>query len=160
LPESASQKVMKAFVTSMALLLALCPVRAKAALGGDVTSIDADRAHMNGSVTVRSSNLYTVHEIEAENRTVVREYISPAGVVFGVGWQGQFMPDMQQLLGAYFDQYSQAVKEQKARYVGRRPLDIELPGLVVQMSGHIRAFFGRAYIPEQVPQGVKVEDLW
>lgn len=151
---------MKTFLISVALLALLFPLRAKAALGGDVTSIEVDRAQMNGKLEVRPVNLYTVHEIMAENKTVVREYISPAGVVFGVGWQGQFVPDMQQLLGAYFDQYSQAVKEQKASYVGRRPLDIELPGLVVQMTGHMRAFAGRAYIPEQVPQGVKVEDLW
>ena len=151
---------MKTLLTSVALLALLFPFRAKAALGGDVTSIEADRAQMNGKREVRPANLYTVHEIAAANKTVVREYISPAGVVFGVGWQGQFIPDMHQLLGAYFDQYAQAVKEQKASYVGRRPLDIQLPGLVVQMTGHMRAFAGRTYIPEQVPQGVKVEDLW
>ena len=151
---------MKAFITGMALLALLCPFRAKAALGGDATSIEADRAQMKGKLQVRPANMYTVHEIAGVNHSLVREFISPSGVVFAVGWQGQFMPDMQQLLGAYFDQYSQAVKEQKASYVGRRPLNIQLPGLAVQMSGHIRAFFGRAYIPEQVPQGVKVEDLW
>jgi hypothetical protein len=151
---------MKAFLTSVALLAVLFPLRAKAALGGDITSIEADRVHMEGNLQVRPANLYTVHEITAANKSVVREYISPAGVVFGVGWQGQFVPDMQQLLGAYFDQYSQAVKEQKASYVGRRPLDIQLPNLVVQMSGHMGAFAGRAIIPEQLPQGVKVEDLW
>jgi hypothetical protein len=151
---------MKSFTGSMLMVLFLFPFRANAALGGSLTSIEADRAQMRGNVEVRQVNTYTVHEIKAANRTVVREYISPSGVVFGVGWQGQFIPDMQQLLGAYFEQYSQGVKEQKASYVGRRPLNLQLPGLVVQMSGHMRAFAGRAYIPEQVPQGVKVEDLW
>lgn len=151
---------MKALITGVALLLIFLPLHAKAALGGDVTSMNADRAHMKGSLDVRQSGLFTVHEIKAANRTMVREYISPAGVVFAVGWQSQFIPDMQQLLGAYFEQYSQGVKQLKASYVGRRPLDLQLSGLVVQMSGHMRAYSGRAYIPEQVPQGVKVEDLW
>lgn len=151
---------MKALISGAALLLILLPLHAKAALGGDSSSIEADRAHMKGSLEVRQSSRYSVHEIKAANRTTVREYISPAGVVFAVGWQGQFIPDMQQLLGAYFEQYSQGVKELKASYVGRRPLDLQLPGLVVQMSGHMRAYSGRAYIPEQVPRGVKVEDLW
>ncbi len=151
---------MKPLIPGMALLLLLAPLHANAALGGDVTSIEADRAQMNGKLQVRPADAYTVHEIAGANHAVVREYISPVGVVFGVGWEGQFMPNMQQVLGAYFDQYSQAVKEQKAGYVGRRPLNIQLPGLVVQMNGHMRGFVGRAYIPEQVPEGVKVEDLW
>ena len=151
---------MKPLVTGFLLLVILLPFHAKATLGGDVTSIEVDRAQMKGKLQVRSATAYTVHEITGANHAVVREFISPAGVVFGVGWQGQFVPDMRQLLGAYFDQYSQAVKDQKASYVGRRPLNIQLPGLVVQMSGHVRAFAGRAYIPEQVPQGVQVEDLW
>lgn len=152
--------IMKSLLPGIVLLVISFPFHANAALGGDATSIETDRAQMNGKLQVRPANAFTVHEIAGANRALVREYISPAGVVFGVGWQGQFMPDMQQLLGAYFDQYSQAVKDQKASYVGRRPLNIQLPGLVVQMSGHMRAFSGRAYIPEQVPQGVKVEDLW
>jgi Protein of unknown function (DUF2844) len=151
---------MKPLIAGIMLLVIFVPLQVKAALGGDVTSIEADRAQMNGKLQVRPANAYTVHEITGANHTMVREYISPAGVVFGVGWEGQFMPDMQQLLGAYFDQYTQAVKQQKASYVGRRPLDIQLPGLVVQRSGHMRAFAGHAYIPEQVPQGVRVEDLW
>ena len=151
---------MKILITGISLLALLFPFRANAALGGDVTSIESDRARMGGKLQVRPANAYTVHEITGENSAVLREYISPAGVVFGVGWQGQFVPDMQQLLGAYFEQYSLAAKEQKASYVGRRPLNIQLPGLVVQMNGHMRGFSGRAYIPEQVPQGAKVEDLW
>jgi len=151
---------MKKLMSSLALLLILFPLHAKATLGGDVSSIAADGARMKGNLEVKQSSLYEVHQIQAANRTVVREYISPAGVVFAVGWRSQFIPDMQQLLGAYFQQYSEGVKEQKAHYVGRRPLDLEMPGLVVQMGGHMRGFFGRAYIPEQVPAGVKVEDLW
>ena len=151
---------MKVFLTSLALLLVVFPLRAKATLGGDVSSIETDRARMKGSLEVRHSSVYTVHEIKAANHATVREYISPAGVVFAVAWQSPFVPDMQQLLGAYFEQYSQGVKEQKASYVGRRPLNLEMPGLVVQMSGHMRAYSGRAYIPEQLPQGMKTEDLW
>ena len=151
---------MRALVAGILLLVISFPFEAMAALGGDVTSIETDRAQMNGKLQVRPANAYTVHEITGANQVVVREYISPAGVVFAVGWQGQFMPDMQQLLGAYFDQYSQAVKEQKASYVGRRPLNIQFPGLVVQMNGHMRSFSGHAHIPEQVPQGVRAEDLW
>jgi len=36
---------------------------------------------------------------------------------------------------------------------------IQEPGLVVQTGGHMRAYFGRAYVPELVPQGVTIEEI-
>jgi len=114
---------------------------------------------MKGTVQTRQTALYSVHEIKATSGVLVREYVSPSGTVFGVGWHGVYVPDLQQLLGSYFEQYSEGARAQKASYVGRRPLNLELPGLVVQMSGHMRAISGRAYIPGQVPAGVKLEEL-
>jgi hypothetical protein len=80
--------------------------------------------------------------------------------VFGVAWQGPFVPDLHQLLGAYFDHYAATIKAHKATYVGRRPLNIEAPGLVIQTSGHIRGYAGRVYVPALVPTGTKLEELW
>ena len=73
--------------------------------------------------------------------------------------KGQFIPDLQLLFGNYFDQYSEAAKAQKASYVGRRPLNVQLPGLVVQMSGHMRAYSGRAFLPGMLPQGVAADSI-
>lgn len=71
-----------------------------ASLGGDVTSVESDRAHMAASVRVtQPSSNYSVHEIQSPEGTVVQEYVSPAGKVFAVTWRGQFMPQMQQVLG-------------------------------------------------------------
>jgi len=136
---------------------------ALAALGGDQTSVATDMAKMKASVKVTSTKAYTVHEIKSTNRIVVREYVSPEGKVFGVAWQGPFMPDLQQILGTYFEQFSVAAQEAKraedARRpsYGRRPLSIQQPGLVVENSGHLRAYTGRAYDPELLPQGVTAE---
>jgi hypothetical protein len=150
---------MKILWTGVALLALGMPFHAHAALGGQAASIEADRAHMKGTLQTRQNALYSVQEIKNSSGVLVREYVSPSGTVFGVGWQGMYVPDLQQLLGVYFEQYSQGVKVQKASYVGRRPLDLQLPGLVVQMSGHMRAMSGRAYLPELVPLGVKLEEL-
>jgi hypothetical protein len=114
---------------------------------------------MKGTHSVQQAESYSVHEIKANNGTVVREYVSAEGRVFGVSWHGPFMPDMQQLLGAYFQQYSSAVQAEKASYVGRRPIHIQQPGLVVESGGHMRAYVGRAYVPEMLPQGVKAEEI-
>ncbi len=160
LQKYASHRSMRTAAASLALMVSLIPFRAQASLGGNVASVEADRAHMQGSVQTRPSALYTVHEIQGTAGTVVREYVSPLGNVFAVGWQGQFAPDLHQILGTYFEQYAAGVKALKASYVGRHPLNLQLPGLVVEKNGHMRTEFGRAYIPEQVPLGVKVEDLW
>ena len=157
--------IMKTLLASFALIVCLAALPASAALGGNVSSIDADQAQMKGSVELKQSAAFTVHQIsvhqiKAPSGTVVREYVSSAGTVFAVAWNGPFLPDLQQLLGNYFDQYSAGVKADKASYVGRRPLNLQLSGLVVQMTGHVRDYHGRAYLPNQVPAGAKVEDLW
>jgi hypothetical protein len=90
---------------------------------------------------------------------VVREYVSGTEVVFAVTWKGRFMPDLKNLFGRYFQQYSDAAKAERSKYVGRRPLNIRTAGLVVHQSGHMRAHFGRAYIPGSVPEGVDVKEI-
>ncbi|MGD1082780.1 MAG: DUF2844 domain-containing protein [Candidatus Sulfotelmatobacter sp.] len=147
-------------ISSLMLLAGLlgfsCP--ALAALGGDVSSVEADRAHMKASIQVTQADGYDVHQMRIDGGTVVKEYVSPEGRVFAVTWQGPFVPDMQQVLGSYFQRYSLALQAQKKRY-GRAPLSIQQPGLVVQTGGHMRAYFGRAYVPEMVPTGVRAETI-
>jgi hypothetical protein len=130
-----------------------------ASLGGDVTSVQADQAKLQGSLRTTSANAYNVHEIQASTGVAVREYVSPAGKVFAVTWKGPFHPDLQQVLGAYFEQYTQAAQAQRATRRGRRPLLIQEPGWVVQISGHMRGFLGKAYVPQMMPAGVRAEDL-
>jgi len=77
-------------------------------------------------------------------------------MVFAVAWQGPSLPDLRQLLGAYFDQYAGATAARRAR---RAPVLVELPTLVVQSSGHMRAFAGKAYLPQGLPQGVVANEI-
>lgn len=144
---------------SIALLMLALPLPALAALGGDVASVHEDQAHMKGSLKTTKAEAYTVHEIKASGGTVVKEYASPAGKVFAITWRGPFIPNMQQLLGTYFDQFAQAAKVDRENHVGHRPLNIQQPGLVVQSGGHMRGYFGRAYAPDMVPQGVSPDAL-
>lgn len=140
-----------------ALLLGVS-LPAWASLGGNVNSVESDRAHMNASVKVTTNNTYNIHEMQAPGGTVVDEYVAPNGTVFAVTWHGQFPPPMQQVLGTYFQQYSAALQARPRMY-GHRPLNIQEPGLVVQTGGHMRAHFGRAYIPSLLPQGITASEL-
>src|SRR5208283_3196574 len=93
-----------------ALLLAL-PLPAMAALGDNAASVLTDQAHMKGTLRSVDNRTYVMHEITSTTGTVVREFVSPAGAVFGVAWEGQFPPDLQQLLGPYYEQARQAVQQ-------------------------------------------------
>jgi hypothetical protein len=141
---------------SAALLAFAMPARAS--LGGDVSSVESDRAQMNASIQVTQQKAYQVHEIQASAGTVVDEYVSAEGKVFAVSWHGQFPPSMQQILGTYFQQYSAALQAQPKTY-GHRPLNIQEQGLVVQTGGHVRAYFGRAYVPDLIPAGVTIGQI-
>jgi Protein of unknown function (DUF2844) len=149
---------LKRLAIAAALLIAAA-TQAWASLGGDAASVQADQVHMQGSRRTMVAKSYTVHEIQAATGTVVREFVSPEGKVFGVAWEGPWPPYMRQVLGSYFDQFVQAARSRGGARMGRRPLVINQPGLVVQTGGHMRAFAGRAYVPEMLPSGVGAENI-
>jgi len=139
-----------------ALLLAL-PFPARAVLGDNAASVLSDQARMKGTLRSVDAHTYVMHEITVPMSTTVREFVSPAGVVFGVAWEGQVPPDFQSLLGPYYEQAKQAAQaEPRAR---RAPIVIQTPGLVFQYSGHTRSFHGAAYIPQLVPTSMKASDI-
>ena len=146
-------------MAGVALLSVVIALPAGASLGGDTASIEADQVRMQGARKMTAAQNYTVHEIQGAAGTVVREYVSSSGRVFAVAWRGPWPPDLHQLLGSYSDQYVQAVKAQSRTRMGRRPLIVEQPGLVVHSGGHPRDFGGVAYVPENLPQGVRAEDI-
>lgn len=144
-------------LTVAAALLGCC-VPAFASLGGNVSSVEADRVHMNARVSVTQTSDYAIHEIQSPAGMVVDEYVSPAGTVFAVSWHGLFPPDMQQVLGPYFQQYAAALQAEPHRY-GHPPLNIQEPGLVIQTGGHMRAHFGRVYVPNLLPEGITADQI-
>jgi len=129
-----------------------------ASLGGDVDSVGADRAHMNASIAVTANSNYNIHEMQSPEGTVVDEYVNSSGTVFAVSWHGHFVPDMQQLMGTYFNQYSAALQSEEKHY-GHRPLNIKQTGLVVETGGHMRLYSGRAYIPSMLPEGFSPDQM-
>jgi hypothetical protein len=137
------------------LALAMTPA-ARASLGGTEATVEADRLAIGATRRTLASGRFTVHELQAPSGATVREFVSPTGTVFGVVWQGPSMPDLRQLLGAHFDEYVAASTARRSR---RSPVVVELPGLVVQSSGHMRAFAGRAYLSGALPPGVSSEEV-
>ena len=147
------------FVLSAVVILALgLPAKSLAVLGGSEASVQTDLVHMQASLIRTNAGQYTVHELHAPTGTVVREYVA-GGTVFAVAWKGPWPPDLQQLLGSYFDSFQQARQTQSGSRPGRRPIHVDLPGLVVNLAGHPRSFTGQAYVPAMLPQGMSAKEI-
>ncbi len=147
------------------LLIAICAAvvanftvlnGAHAALGEHEASVQADAQAVLGSVKMQDRGVYRMHEIVMPSGTKVHEFVNSSGQVFAVTWQGPTMPNLRQTLGKYFDDY---VAAEQTRHAVRRHIDIHRDDLVVESAGHMRAFSGRAYLPQAVPGGVNVGDL-
>lgn len=139
-----------------AIMSALLAPPACAALGEPESSISGDHEHLQGSIksTVRTN--YRVHEMQLPSGTVLREFAAVGGIVFAVAWHGPAIPDLRQALGRYFDVYVAAAQ---ATHGGRRHLQIEQSEFVMQSSGRMRAFAGRAYLPQRVPAGTSLDEI-
>jgi hypothetical protein len=146
----------KLWPIGLALGLLGFSVPAAATLGEDASSVPVDQAQMQATLQITSAAKFAIHELHLPSGTVVREYVSPAGMVFAVSWQGPVLPDLQQVLGRYFEQYVQAAQTQDGAAGSRAT---QQPGLVVQTGGHMRAFFGKAYVPQMLPRGVLSEEI-
>lgn len=153
---------MKPILLTVAAVLLVSAVSfpAEASLGGTVASVQADQKALHGTLEATTkSDAYTVQEMKSPNGVVVREYVSTAGQVFAIAWQGPMRPDMQQLLGSYFQTFRSAVQVKRAGRVVRGPMTIKEAGLVVQMAGHMRWLVGRAYVETMVPSNVQLEEI-
>jgi uncharacterized protein DUF2844 len=126
-----------------------------AALGGDVSSVQADQARMRAQRRVTQTSAYSLHEMQAQGGTVVREFVSPQGKVFGVSWHGSAIPDLQELLGPYYAEFVHAAPTRRSH----GPVSIQTPNFIIQSGGHQRALAGRAYVPEMLPEGVRAEEI-
>lgn len=148
--------ITRTFPLTLALLIALLALPAMAGLGGDASSVQKDAAQFKAELRSTQKQGYAVHEMQTSSGTLVREYVSPAGKVFAVSWQGPFMPDLQQLLGTYHDRFTAAAKNRKGV---RGPLGINESDLVLVSAGHMRSYTGKAYLPQMLPEGVHADAI-
>jgi hypothetical protein len=139
-------------------LLLLASLPAHAALGGTAASVEADRHALRASrlATVTEAS-YRVEELEtAAGR--VRQYLSAAGVVFGVAWEGVAPPNLDTLLGVYAAAWREA-DDRTPVTPGRRHRTVTAPNLVVERWGHMRNLRGRAWDPALLPAGVTADEI-
>jgi hypothetical protein len=142
----------------LAVLLSMANVvPAFAVLGESAATVEQDRAMLNGQRQSAPEASYSVEIIESPGM-VIREYVSPEGVVFAVAWrQHNGVQNLEHLLGAYYAEYSQTVSKQPRR--SHRFLHVETEQAVVETGGRMGAVWGRAWVGSLLPTGLSPGDI-
>jgi len=147
--------------SSAALALALglqlfFPARtAHAALGDDVATVAVAQARVEASLQIWRKGNYAIHELAVPSGGKVRHFVGDSGKIFAVSWSGGWRPNLRDIMGDHYDKFIAATRGKRvARGVAR----IEIPGMVVVMGGHQRAFFGHVYLTELLPAGFTFAD--
>ena len=128
-----------------------------AGLGGDAASVDADVAKMKGQARATPVAGYTMSEITLPSGTVVHEFISAGGKVFAVSWRGVAIPDLSQTLGTYFAEYKAAATA--TPHASHHNLTVQQPDLVVRTGGHMRNWYGQAYVLSLLPPNFSLDEI-
>jgi hypothetical protein len=103
--------------------------------------------------------LYTIRQTTLASGTLVREYVSQSGLVVAVAWNGSRVPNLSVLLGNFFAPYLAGLKGQDTVRGAHHPATFQNAGLVVQSSGHMGSFFGRAWLPPALPAGLSSDEI-
>jgi hypothetical protein len=141
-------------ILRISLILMVGSLPAWAALGGDISSVNADAQVLGGQHSVVAKGGYTLHQITKADGSAVNEFVSPAGVVFGISWQGHFMPNLNQVLGSHLTDLQQG---ERTHVVPRRAVTIQTDDFVFTSFGHGHSFRGRAYVRSLVPGNLTPE---
>jgi len=144
----------KALILLSALTAAALP--GWGALGGSAESVATDQVRFQAKRSVTQMREFTVHQISRNDGTLIKEYVTPAGKVFGVSWTGPTIPDLTQLLGSYHAEFQTTIRAKPGR---RKSGVVHNSDLVVESTGHMRAFYGRAYVNSMLPSGVTAETV-
>lgn len=124
-----------------------------AALGGNDASVRADGVAWQAPAEITRAAHFSVMTHTTAEGVRVRQFLSPTGLVFAVAWEGPVLPDMERLLGSFFPLYQNALLPRT------RSVRVNTPALSLESGGMMRAFVGRAYLPDQLPSGVTAGDL-
>lgn len=128
----------------------------QAKLNGDRASVLADQnawTATSSQAVVGSASGASVYTLSLPNGVTVRQYVDAAGCVFGVAWEGPVQPDFVRLLGDYFADYADALRQQK------RGVNLQSASLVIESGGMMRSFGGRAYLPAKLPTTLTALDI-
>ncbi len=132
-------------------MLTMASTPAWAALGDNIASVETDAQVFRGQHTMVAKVGFNLHQITMQDGSVINEYVSPAGTVFGVSWKGHHIPDFHQLLGTYLTNMQQG---QRTNVIPRRGVTIVGTDFMLTSFGRMMNFQGRAWAPSLMPSNL------
>lgn len=145
-----SSMIARLMIGAVALLV---PQLASASLGGNAASVGVDQVRISARAHATApAGGGTLHTLTLANGGEVREYVNAAGVIYALRWTGPGKPDLQSLLGPHFAAL-QADNPITARHGLRRAPMVNRPDLRIVTGGRTGAFWGYAWLPQNVPAG-------
>ena len=149
-------KLTHSVVSSLLLAAGAC-APAFAGLGGDATSVDADRVSVKGTVRVTTNAAgFAVHEISNAAGLRSPEFLARTARCLPSAGAVRASRDLGSMLGGYYAEVQQAVNRP---HYNHHNLSVVTPRVVLQSSGHLRTFYGRAWAPGLLPQNFSVTDI-
>ncbi len=131
---------------------------ARAGLGGAVASVERDGTLLKAtSHAVTPMASYQLHEMTTPDGVRVREYVSQAGTVFGVAWDGLVKPDLSVLLGQHYGDFSAALAARRTS--NHKVFTMASNGIVVSIVKLPRGFRGSASVASLLPSGMSARDV-
>lgn len=97
-----------------------------------------------------------IYLFKSPSGTQIKEYVNAENTVVAVTWQGPSLPNLRQLLGAYFETFVNRPTDHGSSH---RSAELLTDGLVVQSHGQMRNFSGRAYLPKLLPSGFNIDQI-
>jgi hypothetical protein len=129
---------------------------ALAALGEHASTLPDEAKTLSAKLTEESRAAYKRVTLTTEYGLVINQFAARDGEIFAVTWSGPVMPNLTTLLGAFYPRF----REEAQRPGGsRNAVRVITDELVVESSGYMRSFRGRAYLPGRLPTGVSAGDI-
>jgi hypothetical protein len=137
--------------------LVLSFINARAELGGKKISTHVGSVYSKAPHKAATNSNYEVDKITLDSGTVITEYVALNGMVFGVSWIGPAKPNFKEIFGnTNFDRYVTHVQKTASP---RSRLNLNESDLVIESSGHQGHFFGRAFLPLEIPPNITIDEI-
>ena len=134
------------------LLAAWAAAPARATLGEDLASVQADTLRLAATRRVSSALQSQVHTLTLADGSTIRQHLGSDGRVWAISWSTRFKPRLDELLGSHFPAYAQAAQQALQQRAGVRHRAALAQGdLVVESTAHLGAHVGRAYLRSRAP---------
>lgn len=98
---------------------------------------------------------YSTHQEMTPAGVTITKYVDNSGTIFAITWNGETLPNLEELLGQYFQSY----KDTHRKTLALHSNSVATGDLVVQNSGRLRAFKGVAYLKSALPANFQISEL-